>query len=56
MPSLQNVICCCSVLLAIIVSLYSELVLIIQTVKLVDLIEVRKTDCFGETRLVPHVP
>lgn len=25
-------------------------------VKLVDLTEMRKTDCCGETRLVPHVP
>ena len=29
---------------------------IVKTVKLVDLIEMRKTDCFGETRLVLHVP
>ena len=27
-----------------------------QTVGWVDLIEMRKTDSFGETRLVPHVP
>ena len=29
---------------------------IVKTVELGDLIEMRKTDCFGETRLVPHVP
>ncbi len=29
---------------------------VLAAVKLVDLIELRKTDCFGETRLVPHVP
>ena len=29
---------------------------IVKTVELVDLIEMRKTDCVGETRLVPHVP
>ena len=29
---------------------------IVKTVELVDLIEMRKTDCAGETRLVPHVP
>ena len=28
----------------------------VKTVELVDLIEMRKTDCFGETRLVPHIP
>ena len=27
-----------------------------QTVGWVDLMEMRKTDSFGETRLVPHVP
>ncbi len=30
--------------------------MIVKTVELVDLIEMRKTDSFGETRLVPHVP
>ncbi len=30
--------------------------MIVKTVELVDLIEMRNTDCFGETRLVPHVP
>ncbi len=29
---------------------------IVKTVELVDLIEMRKTDCFGKTRLVPHIP
>ncbi len=29
---------------------------IVKTVELVDLINMRKIDCFGETRLVPHVP
>ncbi len=29
---------------------------IVKTVRLVDLIEMRKTGCFGETRLVPHIP
>ena len=29
---------------------------IVKLVELVDRIEVRKTDCFGKTRLVPHVP
>ena len=28
----------------------------VNTVQLVDLIEMRKTDSFRETRLVPHVP
>ena len=27
-----------------------------QNVELVDLIELRKTDCSGKTRLVPHIP
>ena len=27
----------------------------VKAVALVDLIEMRKTDCFGQTRLVPHV-
>lgn len=31
MPSLQNVVCCCSVRLAIIIALHSELYLSIQT-------------------------
>ena len=30
--------------------------MIVKTVELVDLIEIRKTDCFAKTRLVPHVP
>ena len=30
--------------------------MIVNTVELVDRIEMRKTDCFGKTRLVPHVP
>ncbi len=30
--------------------------MIIKTVELVDRTEMRKTDCFGKTRLVPHVP
>ncbi len=30
--------------------------MIVKPVELVDRIEMRKTDCFGETRLVPHVP
>ncbi len=29
---------------------------VVTTVELVDVIEMRKTDSFGETRLVPHVP
>ena len=29
---------------------------VIKTVGLVDLIEMRKTECFVETRLVPYVP
>jgi len=29
---------------------------IVKTVELVDLIEMCKTDCFGETRFVLHVP
>ncbi len=29
---------------------------IVKIVELVDLLEMRKTDSFGETRLVPHVP
>jgi len=29
---------------------------IVKTVKLVKLIEVRKTDSFGETGLVSHIP
>ncbi len=29
---------------------------IVKIVKLVDIIEMRKTDSFGETRLVLHVP
>ena len=29
---------------------------IVKTAKTVDLLEMRKTDCFGETRLVPHIP
>ncbi len=29
---------------------------IVKIVELVDLIEMRKTGCSGETRLVPHVP
>ena len=29
--------------------------IIVKTVKLVDLIEMHKTDCFGEARLVLHV-
>ena len=29
---------------------------IVKTVDFVDLIEMCKTDCFGETRLVPHIP
>ena len=28
----------------------------VKTVELVDLIEMRKIDCSGKTRLVPHVP
>ena len=28
----------------------------VKTVELVDHIEMRKADCVGETRLVPHVP
>ena len=27
----------------------------VKTVKLVDLIQMRKADCSGETRLVPHI-
>ncbi len=27
-----------------------------QARQLVDLVEMRKTDSFGETRLVPHIP
>ena len=30
--------------------------MIVKAVELVDLIEMRKTDCSGETRLAPHVP
>ncbi len=29
---------------------------LVKPVGLVDRIEMRKTDCFGKTRLVPHVP
>jgi len=29
---------------------------IVKTVQLADLIGMCNTDCFGETRLVPHVP
>ncbi len=29
---------------------------IVKPVGLVDRIEMRKTDCFGKTRLVPHKP
>ncbi len=29
--------------------------LIVKTVEWIDLVEMRKTDTFGETRLVPHV-
>ena len=32
------------------------LCMIVKLVELVDRIEMRKTDCFGKTRLVPHVP
>ncbi len=30
--------------------------MMVKSVKLVDRIEMRKTDCFGKTRLVPHIP
>jgi len=30
--------------------------LIVKTVELVNLLEMRKTDCFGKPRLVPPVP
>jgi hypothetical protein len=30
--------------------------LTVKPVKLLDRTEMRKTDCFGKTRLVPHVP
>ena len=30
--------------------------MIVKTVELVDCIDMRKTDCFGKTRLVPYVP
>ena len=33
-----------------------QLCMIAKPVGLVDRIEMRKTDCFGKTRLVPHVP
>ncbi len=29
--------------------------MIVKPVGLVDRIEMRKTDCFGKTRLVPHI-
>jgi len=29
---------------------------IVKTVKTVNLVEMRKTDCFGETRIVLHIP
>ena len=32
------------------------LCMIVKLVELVDHIEMRKTDCFEKTRLVPHVP
>jgi len=32
------------------------LCMIVKPVRLVDRIEMRKTDCFGKTRLVPHLP
>ena len=32
------------------------LCMIVKLVKLVDRTEMRKTDCFGKTRLVLHVP
>ena len=32
------------------------LCMIVKLVELVDRIEMRKTDCFGKTRLVLHVP
>ena len=33
-----------------------SLCMIVKLVELVDHIEMRKTDCFGKTRLVLHVP
>ncbi len=35
---------------------YSQALMRRIAVGLVGLIEIRSTDCFGETRLVPHVP
>ena len=32
------------------------LCMIVKLVEMVDRIEMRKTDCFGKTRLVPHIP
>ncbi len=32
------------------------LCMIVKPVGLVDRIQMRKTDCFGKTRFVPHVP
>ena len=32
------------------------LCMIVKLVELVDRIEMRKTDCFGRTRLVLHIP
>ncbi len=29
---------------------------IVETVGLVDLVEMHQTDCFGRTRLGPHIP
>ncbi len=29
---------------------------IVETVGLVDLVEMHQTDCFGKTRLGPHIP
>jgi len=36
--------------------IYTFNCMIVQTVELVDLTEMRKTVCFGKTRFVPHVP
>ena len=32
------------------------LCMIVKLVEMVDRIEMRKTDCFGKTRLVSHIP
>ena len=57
MQAVNVCFCFVFVLLGVVgLSLDSAHVAIVKTVELVDRIEMRKTDCFGEARLVPHVP